>query len=162
MTPKYTRRPRTDYIVVHCADTDPSWHGSVDIDTVRQWHTSPPRNWIDVGYHLYIPRSGVIQLGRPLWSQGAHVRGYNDESLGICLEGGTRVVTDGKGNLVRKEEDYNFTEKQETALRALLASMKIAYPDARIVGHRDLDPGKYCPSFDAESWWEIHRPAELL
>ena len=167
--PKYTKRPRTDFIVIHSAATDPAWHGDVDIDTVRKWHTDPkPRGngWDDVGYHLYIPRNGVIQLGRPLWAMGAHVGGYNDQSIGICLEGGAKAITkivDGRRVLDYLLPSDDFTENQWSALRIITASMVIKYPDAEVLGHRDF-PGvtKACPGFDARSWWEIARPAELI
>lgn len=167
MTPKYKKRPRTNFLAVHCAATDPAWHGDVDIDDVRDWHTA--KGWIDVGYHLYIPRNGVIQLGRPLWAVGAHVAGFNDDSIGICLEGGASVLTKTDPETGKQvfdgmvPTDKHFTEKQFQALVAILAALKVQYPEAVVQGHCDF-PGvtKACPSFDVKGWWAQAKPTELL
>lgn len=141
---RYSLRPHTDYLTVHCADTTADWDG--DVSEVRRWHQQE-RGWIDVGYHYFIRRSGMIQRGRPRWAMGAHVAGHNHESLGICMAGGTKVV----GN--ERVEDNNFTPEQWASLTALLKELKEIYPKARINGHRDF-PGvtKYCPSFDVAAW----------
>ena len=73
-----------DYIVIHCAATMPSM--DVPIERVRKWHLQ--RGWSDIGYHYYITRDGEIHKGRKLSTIGAHVRGYNKNSIGICYEGG--------------------------------------------------------------------------
>ena len=48
--------------------------------------------WDDVGYHYVIgngtfSRDGQIEEGRPSWAVGAHARGSNEDSIGICLVG---------------------------------------------------------------------------
>ena len=48
--------------------------------------------------------------------------------------------------------ENNFTPAQFESLRTLLDKLKVDYPSAKIVGHRDLDPKKACPSFDVASW----------
>lgn len=168
MSSIYTRRPRTDYIAIHAAATDPNWHGDIDIDDIRGWHVNE-RGWIDVGYHLYIPYSGVIQLGRPLWAMGAHVSGYNDSALGICLEGGATVLTKKDPETGREvydgmvPTDKHFTEDQFIALRAATSAMLMLNPDAKVQGHTDF-PGvtKACPAFDAIEWWEQSRPLYMF
>ena len=40
-----------------------------------------------VGYHKIIRRSGKIENGRPEYWIGAHVKGKNHISLGVCLIG---------------------------------------------------------------------------
>jgi N-acetyl-anhydromuramyl-L-alanine amidase AmpD len=74
---------------------------------------------------------------------GAHVRHYNQHSIGICYEGG--LTPEGQTADTR-------TREQKAALHALLKSLKLDYPDAIILGHRDL-PGvhKKCPCFDAKT-----------
>ena len=40
------------------------------------------------------------------------------------------------------------------SLSKLLHHLKCNYPDAEIVGHRDVqDTAKTCPNFDVRSWW---------
>ena len=44
-------------IVLHCSATEKGQH--VTTETMRRWHTSPPRNWSDIGYHFVILNDGV-------------------------------------------------------------------------------------------------------
>ena len=69
------------YIVIHCSDTDES-HKSEDI---HKLHLS--FGWDGIGYHKIIRQDGVIENGRPEYWIGAHVKGFNNISLGICLIG---------------------------------------------------------------------------
>ena len=127
-----------NYIAVHCSATKPSM--DVPIERVRDWHLK--RGWSDIGYHYYIRRNGAIFLGRDLKTPGAHVRGFNNESIGICYEGGI----DEQG----KAED-NRTKEQKQALKNLLIVLKQRFPQAVIKGHRDFpNVSKSCPCFDAE------------
>ena len=92
-------------------------------------------------YHYYITRDGQMYQTRHENLPGAHARHYNQHSIGICYEGGL----DAHGNPADTR-----TPEQKAALVALLRSLKQDYPDAQILGHRDL-PGvrKDCPCFDA-------------
>lgn len=141
-------KPLTDvrYLVVHCAATPPDMDvGAKEIDL---WHRQ--RGFLKIGYHAVIRRDGTIESGRPLDQPGAHVARFNDRSLGVCLVGGCkRVTVDGKKVLATEN---NFTPQQFTALTGLLKQWHAKYPLARIVGHRDLDSGKDCPSFDVSDW----------
>lgn len=40
------------------------------------------------GYHYYIRKDGSIKSLRPVDKSGAHARGYNAHSIGVCYEGG--------------------------------------------------------------------------
>ena len=71
---------------------------------------------------------------------GAHCKGHNSKSIGICYIGG--VEEDGK-----TPKDTR-TEKQKDSLLLLLKTLKKSHPDATIHGHRDF-ANKACPSFDA-------------
>ena len=66
--------------VIHYTASD-----DIPISTVRQWHLD--KGWQDVGYHKLIRRDGSVELGRPESEQGAHVKGFNKESLGVVLTG---------------------------------------------------------------------------
>ena len=75
---------------------------------------------------------------------GAHARHYNAHSIGICYEGG--LDANGRPADTR-------TPAQKAAMRELLKSLCTDYPEAEILGHRDL-PGvhKECPCFDVKKW----------
>lgn len=123
-------------IVIHCsANKADSVLRMADID---RYHRS--LGWKGCGYHYVIPTDGTVEVGRNEAEVGAHCRNHNRHSIGVCYIGG--LSADGKPEDTR-------TEAQRTALRKLLEALHRKYPRALIVGHRDLDPQKACPCFDA-------------
>lgn len=132
--PKITMREINE-IVVHCSATMP--HMDVGVAEIRQWHKD--KGWSDVGYHYIIRRTGVIEEGRDHNTQGAHVKGRNRDTLGICMIGG--IDADGG-------EDANFTYAQYTSLMGLIQDLKQQYGvQTKVSGHRDYST-KACPCFD--------------
>lgn len=119
-------------LVVHCSDTDDSQNlSAVDLHKMHLKF-----GWNGIGYHKIICRSGKIENGRPEYWIGAHVKGKNTISLGICLIG-----------------RYEFTQKQYLSLERALRKWKFLYPGAKIVGHRDTgNTHKTCPNFDVQAW----------
>lgn len=137
---QFIKRQSTKHIIIHCSATRPSM--DIGVREIRQWHKRD-NGWLDVGYHFVIKRDGSIEIGRQINQVGAHTKGFNSTSIGICLVGGV--------NEKMKPED-NFTPAQFAALKGLVASLKEQFPDALSVkGHRDFDPKKACPSFDVAS-----------
>lgn len=134
-------RTQTDYIVVHCAATTAKT--DTDIKDVTEWHKA--RGFKTVGYHFFIKRDGTRQTGRSIDAIGAHVVGYNHKSVGICMAGG---IADGPA----QTPESNFTKAQWTTLYLTLVELHVTYPQAVIVGHRDLDAGKACPSFSISEY----------
>lgn len=49
------------------------------------------RGYSGIGYHFYIKADGTIYRGRPLCYIGAHCKGYNSKSIGICFEGNFEI-----------------------------------------------------------------------
>ena len=139
---------RVDYLVVHCSATREGQHFTAkDID---QWHRK--QGWRSIGYHYVILLDGTVQKGRPDDQPGAHVQGYNSNSLGIVYIGG--VAADGK-----TPKDTR-TPAQKAALEKLLRELKAKHPNAVIQGHRDFPRvAKACPSFGVKEWLtEINFP----
>ena len=134
-------RHTTDLIVVHCSATKASQ--DIGASEIRKWHTKD-NGWSDIGYHQVIRRSGLIELGRPLHVVGAHAKGYNSRSIGVCLVGGI----DENG-----DPEDNFTLGQMDALGLTIEYWKRIYPAADVLGHCDL-PGvsKACPCFNVRGW----------
>ena len=135
-------REETKYIVIHCSQTRPS-QSYVDARTIDRWHRE--RGWLKIGYGGVILRDGAYEQGREDNEVQAHVKGYNHTSFGLCLVGGA------------KEEDWkvgedNFTAEQWESLKVQLTRLVKLYPDARIVGHYDLDKNKTCPNFDVQDY----------
>lgn len=133
-----------DTIVIHCSDTIEG--KPFTVDDIRSWHTAPkPKGygWNDIGYHYVIHLDGSIHPGRPEEVEGAHVYGHNKNSIGVCYIGGKEAGT-------FRAKDTRTPEQKESLI-CLLMHLLCKYPDAVIVGHRDLDPNKKCPCFDAIS-----------
>lgn len=132
-------------IIVHCsANRAGSALRMADIDS---YHRS--LGWIGCGYHYVIPTDGTIEPGRPDEMVGAHCKNHNRHSIGVCYIGG--LSKDGKPADTR-------TDAQRIALRTLLEQLHRRYPDALIVGHRDLDPQKVCPCFDVANEYHDLQP----
>ena len=150
---------KIDLIVVHCAATRPSQN--ITIDDIARWHAE--RGFNGVGYHYLIRRDGTVQKGRQDNMAGAHVAGYNANTIGICMAGGIN------NNM---QPEANYTKAQWAALAALVDKVRRAYgvPLDRILGHCDMprnqgvplsmiaSQGAYprvqkaCPCFDVRKW----------
>lgn len=125
-------------IIVHCTATPEG--RDVSVDTIRKWHVED-NGWSDIGYHWIITLNGTIEKGRPESKSGAHAKGHNDNSIGVVYVGGCDKNMNPK--------DTRTVAQKET-LRCLLEDLKERYPQAQIIGHRDVS-SKACPSFDAKS-----------
>lgn len=144
-------------IVIHCSATRPDQKCNAKV--IDEWHRK--RGWRKIGYHYVINRNGVVEKGREENEVGAHTLGHNRVSLGICLVGG--LDYDGNPSM-----EY-YTAKQFDELAYLLWNerdgLMLRYPEAEILGHRDLSPDKNgdgviepwewvkdCPCFDVREW----------
>jgi len=117
-------------IYIHCS-ASPRGRGD-NAATIHQWHKE--KDWAGIGYH-YVITEDNIEAGRPEYWNGAHVRGHNRGTLGICLIG-----TD------------DFTDWQYDMLAFALAVLKRKYPGVAIKGHYESDPKKTCPNFDVPAF----------
>lgn len=54
-------------------------------EQVKSWHLA--KGWDDIGYHYFYEKDGTERTGRPETMHGAHARGYNTSSLGLCMAG---------------------------------------------------------------------------
>ena len=105
------------------------------------------KGWKAPGYHYVVFPDGKVEqlLAEDKISNG--VQGYNSTAINVAYVGGI----DNKGAAVD-----NRTNSQKDALSKLLQNLKLKYPNAHILGHRDIwgkNPVKWkkqCPCFDAE------------
>ena len=115
-------------LIVHCSDT--ANDHEVTVDDIRDWHIDD-NGWSDIGYHYVITRTGNVHAGRPVEQIGAHCKGYNAGSIGVCLIG-----TDA------------FTASQFKALKNLYSMLGNIFTGITLHGHRDFTATKTCPNFD--------------
>lgn len=135
-------RKHTTTIVVHCSATK----SSQDIGAAEIGHWHKARGFNCIGYHYVIRRDGMIEKGRDIDAVGAHCKaaGLNHESIGICLVGG--INSSGVA-------EANFTFKQYKTLSKLIDDVMVRFPEiSKVIGHRDVDSHKACPSFDVSSF----------
>jgi len=137
------------WIVIHYSATPVE--NDVPMATIDEWHRQ--RGFREIGYHYYIRKNGQVELGRDLsqpgrFEQGAHSKGENDASIGICYEGGVYAHEPKVGRDTRTQAQI------ETMIR-LIDDLRERFPGAKVEGHRDM-PGAatQCPGFDAHTWWE--------
>lgn len=132
---------KINMIIVHCSATKPSQ----DIGTaeIRKFHVEK-NGWEDIGYHFVIRRNGQIENGRTVEKIGAHCKGHNADSIGICLVGG--IDKNGK-------PENNFTQNQFNSLRSLTAKLQAQFPDIQSIhGHNEF-ASKACPCFDVKKFF---------
>lgn len=129
---------KIEMIVVHCTAGNQQ-NSATD---VVAYHCRT-LGWSRPGYHYIVEADGktVATLGEEFPSNG--VRGYNGKIINVCYTGGVDLKKPGHPPV------DNRTEAQRLALRGLLKELRLKYPKAVIVGHRDLNGAKACPSFDA-------------
>lgn len=128
-------------IIVHCSD---SMFG--DALAIHAWHKQ--RGWSRIGYHYVITNGclekgtpynpehdGEIEVGRYVHKVGAHCKGHNDDSIGLCLIGAS-----------------HFTPRQVITLRDLLRYLMTKYrvQVSGVLGHNELNEHKSCPGFDMD------------
>ena len=125
-------KKKISLLVVHCSDTENNLNFTAT--DIHKMHLG--FGWDGIGYHKIIQRSGKVENGRPEYWIGAHVKGKNKISLGVCLIGKDK-----------------FTKKQFKSLERVLKKWKMVYPDAKILGHKDTgNTNKTCPNFDVITW----------
>jgi N-acetyl-anhydromuramyl-L-alanine amidase AmpD len=130
-------------IIIHCSD---SWYGNAAI--IDKWHRQ--RGFNQIGYHFVIPNGyatyedwkgqkynpeldGLIEEGRDIEIVGAHCKGHNKDSIGICLIG-KRL----------------FSGNQIHALLKVIKAMTDIYGPLNIYGHYEFNPHKTCPNIDMD------------
>ncbi len=125
--------PVTRLIVHHSASSL-----NTTVEQIRRWHVDQ-NGWSEVGYHFVILRGGTISKGRPLPYQGAHAKGSNSNSIGVCLVGDNTTESDG------------WTPAQVASLHRLWDSVQVIFPGIEIFGHRDVSGGTECPGLDVRA-----------
>ena len=123
-------------IIIHCTATPEGRH--VTVADIRRWHLR--NGWKDIGYHWVVLLDGKIAPGRPETEVGAHCKGQNADSIGVCYVGGC--------DRDMRPRDTR-TAGQKAALVQLCKELLRRYPGAEVRGHNEYSD-KACPSFDVQ------------
>jgi len=132
-------------IIIHCSATVEGVN--VSAATIKRWHVQG-RGWSDIGYHYVIGIDGAIEYGRAINRAGAHVKGENEHSIGICYIGGLSE---------KKRAKDTRTEAQKKALIKILKTLTHIYPNATIHSHFEF-ANKACPCYNAGQEYEGLQP----
>lgn len=108
------------HLVIHHSATSPD----ASIEDIRSNHLA--RGFDDIGYHYLIAPNGRIFRGRGEGQEGAHARGINSHSIGLCC----------LGNF----EGSDVPPEQFSALVVLAAEICARYSiqPENVIGHRDV------------------------
>lgn len=116
-------------VFIHCSASDNPAHDNVA--TMDQWHRQ--RGWAGVGYHYFIRKSGLLEIGRDIEKVPAAQEGNNSGTIAICLHG------------LAKDK---FTDEQFSTLQSLCHQINEAYGGkVTFHGHCEV-AAKACPVFD--------------
>ena len=133
------------HIVVHCSG------GTQDatVEAIKKYWKK--KGWKNVGYHFIIDKDGVETQLQSIAHPTNGVKGFNANAIHVCYIGGIE-----KGKAVDTR-----TDAQKQKLRLRVNALKAQFPNAKVLGHRDLSPDKdkdgvvekhewvkYCPCFD--------------
>lgn len=148
------------HIVFHCSAARPKGARTQTAADIDRMHRKE-NGWRMIGYHRFVRFDGTVERGRDDEAIGSGVFGLNRHTIHVCYAGG--LDDSGKASDTR-----SFAQK--VALAGLAREYAAKYPDAEIVGHRDLSPDKdgdgkverhewlkECPCFDVREWWEAEQ-----
>lgn len=130
---------KIDSVVWHMSETPPNM--DIGKEEIRKWHVDE-RGFDDVGYHFIIRKDGAIERGRPIHIAGAHCRGKNRDSIGVCYVGGW----EGKDDR---------TPQQVEAMHKLMGALTTTFGALDVFGHYEFST-KTCPNFNPkQDFWYI-------
>ena len=133
----WSYRNSTSEIILHHAEAS---HASVE--DINRWHLE--RGWAGIGYNYYVRKDGTIWRGRPEWAVGAHAKGHNDKSIGICCEGAYM--------------SEHMPAAQLAALKDLIRDIMSRYGKLKLLRHKDVNETD-CPGVNFP-WNEVQKYAE--
>jgi N-acetylmuramoyl-L-alanine amidase len=132
------------YIVIHCTAGRAQQKTS---DIIAYWRLK--LGWKSFGYHWIVGEDGTKERLTEDYAPTNGVKGFNANSIHLCYKGGW----DGTDTR---------TDAQKRSLLELVQHYIKLYPNAKVVGHRDLSPDlngdgkitsnewvKLCPCFNA-------------
>lgn len=129
---------KINQVIIHCSATPEG--KDYTVEDIDRWHRD--RGFDCIGYHYVIYRDGSVHKGRDVAKIGAHCKGRNANSIGVCYIGG--MTADNK------QAKDTRTPQQKAALRALVAQLKQEYPGLTVHGHNEY-ASKACPCFNVQT-----------
>ena len=117
---------KVEKIIIHHSEEE-----DLDVVGIHNWHKSKYGS-SGIGYNYYILENGEIFEGRGM-NVGAHTKGLNSKSIGICLAGNFDIRPPTSAQLEAAATlTSNFVFHHELQVKC-------------VIGHREADSNKSCP-----------------
>lgn len=120
---------RPNRVILHCSDS-PDSQFRITAQDIDGWHRA--RGFSQIGYHEVIRRDGLRERGRPYNVVGAHCKGENHDSLGVCYVGRSQPTVEQFRSILEIYQDFK---------------RMFQIPWSAWHGHYEFNPGKECPGF---------------
>jgi len=113
-------------------------------EQIEGWHLD--RGFSGIGYHFIIDEKGEVHRGRPIGMVGAHVKGRNTGTIGICITGDNTKVS------------HKWGGNQTDSLDSLVYSLTTVFGPLDIRRHSSIavTPTE-CPGLTADEWKDLYR-----
>ena len=139
------------YLMIHCTASREG--KNLTAADIRKQHTSPPptgRGWKQVGYADMILLDGTVTNLVPYdKNDTVEAREITNGAVGMNIE--TRHISYVGGVDKNGKPKDTRTEAQLTALKNYVCDFLMQYPQAKVLGHKQV-AAKACPSFDVPKW----------
>lgn len=120
-------RPITGIVIHHSASAD-----DITAEDIDRWHKG--NGWSEIGYHYVVLKDGSIQEGRSIEKNGAHTKGHNIGTIGICVI----------GNFSEDDPTDAVFGSRVLGLAYLVNRLRDIYGDIPVTGHRERNATE-CP-----------------
>lgn len=127
---------RIDKIIIHCSDTPDNL--DITAEDIESWHIQ--RGFDEIGYHYVVLRDGIIIQGRDIERIGAHTKGHNTGSIGVCWVGKNYIGYDQMEGLL--DIVYELCKEFEISSH-------------NVYGHYEFNDQKTCPNLDMDTFREL-------
>ena len=117
-------------IILHCSDS-PDRLDKIGASDIDRWHRE--RGWSQIGYHFVIKRDGTVENGRSIHIMGAHCKGRNRHSIGVCWIG---------------QDEMTPVQRKSVDSLLWVLSRRYGIPHESVFGHTEINPHKTCPNID--------------
>ena len=131
------KQTNINLLVVHHSAS----HPETTVEEITKWHIE--RGFSGIGYTKVITNDGIIHNGRPENVVPASVKDHNKNTLAVCLTGSF-------------DRDHP-TQWQLISLELQIQEWKTRFPNAKVVGHRQLG-ATICPGQNLFDWLQEKYP----
>jgi N-acetylmuramoyl-L-alanine amidase/Secretion system C-terminal sorting domain len=156
-------RPVTHLIVHHSAGSNSSNNWPAVVAAIWNFHVNT-NGWCDIGYNWLIDPNGVLYEGRGGGNDvvGAHMCGYNSNTMGVCVLGNFMEAQPAEAALTTLQKLLAW-KSCNSALDPLASAPKASYAGVMQVvsGHKDgCSPNAtLCPGDNLYAKLPVLRPA---